>query len=211
MIRTVHAIYDGKVLRLEEPVDLEPNTHVRIAIEKIESEKAKTNSFLQTARSLSLEGPADWSTRLEEYLYGSKRVADDWVFSWRFLCYRSLSHNRSVSQVGRNACQEDRSEGLRLITTRAVVLEIGNALAKLRYRSAAVQLLRALEEDPNVEIVPLSEELYKRGLQLYRERLDKEWSLTDCISITVMQERGLTEALTTDKHFQQAGFEVLLD
>ena len=77
MIKTVHAIYDGKVLRPEEPVDLEPNTHVRIAIEKIESEKAKTNSFLQTARSLSLEGPADWSTRLEEYLYGSKRVADD--------------------------------------------------------------------------------------------------------------------------------------
>ena len=84
-------------------------------------------------------------------------------------------------------------------------------MAKQRYRSAAIKLLTALEEDPNVEIIPLSEELYKRGLRLYRERLDKEWSLTDCISFVVMQERGLTEALTTDKHFQQAGFNVLLD
>jgi predicted nucleic acid-binding protein len=71
--------------------------------------------------------------------------------------------------------------------------------------------LKALEEDPDVEIVTLSEELYKRGLQLYRERRDKEWSLTDCISFIVMQELGLTEALTTDKHFRQAGFRVLLD
>jgi len=84
-------------------------------------------------------------------------------------------------------------------------------LAKLRYRSAAVKLLKALEEDPNVEIVPLSEELYKRGWLLYRERMDKEWSLTDCISYIVMQERSLTDALTTDKHFRQAGFIVLLD
>lgn len=103
------------------------------------------------------------------------------------------------------------AEGTWLITTRAVVLEIGNALAKLHYRSAAVKLLAAMEEDPNVEIVPLYEELYNRGWQLYRERRDKEWSLTDCISFIVMQERGLTEALTTDKHFQQAGFIVLLD
>lgn len=84
-------------------------------------------------------------------------------------------------------------------------------MAKLRYRSAAVKLLKALEEDPNVEIVPLSEELYKRGWLLYRERMDKEWSLTDCISYIVMQERSLTDALTTDKHFRQAGFIVLLD
>lgn len=90
-------------------------------------------------------------------------------------------------------------------------MEIGNALAKLHYRSAAVKLLAAMEEDPNVEIVPLYEELYNRGWQLYRERRDKEWSLTDCISFIVMQERGLTDALTTDKHFQQAGFIVLLD
>lgn len=100
--------------------------------------------------------------------------------------------------------------GRRLITTRVILLEIGNALSKQRYRSAAVRLLNALEADPNVEIVPLSEDLYSRALQLYRERPDKEWRLTDCISFLVMQDRGITEALTADEHFQQAGFRALM-
>lgn len=62
---------------------------------------------------------------------------------------------------------------------RAVLLEIGNALSKQRHREAAIRLLDALEADPNVEIIPLSEQLYARALQLYRERPDKEWGLTD--------------------------------
>lgn len=98
----------------------------------------------------------------------------------------------------------------RLITTRAVALEIGDALAKARYRPAAVQLLRAFERDPNVEVVPISEELYERAFQLYQDRRDKEWGITDCVSFVVMQDRGLTSALTTDKHYQQAGFRALL-
>jgi predicted nucleic acid-binding protein len=98
----------------------------------------------------------------------------------------------------------------RLITTRAVILEIGNALSKVRYRQAAIALLEALEQDKNVEIVPLSEGLYAQALQLYQNRPDKEWGLTDCISFVVMQDRGLTEALTTDEHFEQAGFRALL-
>lgn len=98
----------------------------------------------------------------------------------------------------------------RLITTHAVMLEIGNALARERHRSVAVRLLLALQIDPNVEILPLSEQLYEQALQLYRARLDKEWGLTDCVSYVVMQERGITEALTSDKHFQQMGFRALL-
>jgi predicted nucleic acid-binding protein len=103
-----------------------------------------------------------------------------------------------------------KAESARLITTRPVLLEIGDALAKPRYRLAAIRLLLALEADPNVEIVPLSDELYQRALQLYSERPDKDWGLTDCISFIVMQARGIHEALTTDEHFQQAGFRVLL-
>lgn len=89
-------------------------------------------------------------------------------------------------------------------------LEIGNALSRLPYREAAVALLKSLEEDPNVEIVSLTEELYKEAFELYQQRTDKEWGMTDCISFTVMRERNLQEALTTDKHFQQAGFKALL-
>jgi predicted nucleic acid-binding protein len=96
--------------------------------------------------------------------------------------------------------------GTHLITTRAVLLEIGNALSKQRYRAAAIKLLDALEADASVEIVPLSEQLYARALQFYRERLDKEWGLTDCMSFVVMQERGISEALSADEHFPASRF-----
>jgi predicted nucleic acid-binding protein len=80
----------------------------------------------------------------------------------------------------------------------------------LRYRQATIELLNSLEADPNVEIIPLTEDLYARAFRLFRERPDKEWGLTDCISFVVMHERGLIAALTTDEHFQQAGFRALL-
>lgn len=101
-------------------------------------------------------------------------------------------------------------EGTRLITSRPIIVEIGNALAKLRYRKAAIELLESLEEDPNVEIIPITEQLYQRAFQLYKDRPDKEWGLTDCISFVIMTDRGMTEALTTDEHFQQAGYKAML-
>lgn len=102
------------------------------------------------------------------------------------------------------------SEKTRLVTTRAILLETGNALSKQRYRQAAVELLDSLEQDPQVEIIPLSEKLYAQALELFRNRPDKEWGLVDCVSFVVMQERGLIEALTPDIHYEQAGFRALL-
>ena len=98
----------------------------------------------------------------------------------------------------------------RLITTQAVILEIGNSLSKQRCRTEAVRLIAALLADPNVEALPLSDNLFTRAFQLYRERKDKEWGLTDCVSFVVMRDRGISEALTADGHFRQAGFCTLL-
>jgi predicted nucleic acid-binding protein len=98
----------------------------------------------------------------------------------------------------------------RLITTRAVQLEIGNSLSKPRYRHAAIQLLNSLEADSTIDIIPLSEELYAQAFELYCTRRDKEWGLVDCVSFVVMTERKIIEALTADDHFQQAGFQALL-
>jgi predicted nucleic acid-binding protein len=98
----------------------------------------------------------------------------------------------------------------RLVTTRAVLLEIGNALSRQRYRAAAIRLLQAIEVDPNVKVLSLSEELYAKALQLYCSRQDKEWGLIDCASFVVMFERSITKALTADEHFQQCGFRALL-
>jgi hypothetical protein len=66
MSQTVRATFDGEVLRPEEPLVLAPNTRVRVTVESIEPEPAPARSFLETARSLNLEGPPDWSARVEE-------------------------------------------------------------------------------------------------------------------------------------------------
>jgi predicted nucleic acid-binding protein len=73
-----------------------------------------------------------------------------------------------------------------------------------------IQLLADLQANPDITIVPCSDQLLRDGIQLYAQRPDKEWSLTDCISFVVMQQEGITEALTGDHHFEQAGFVALL-
>jgi predicted nucleic acid-binding protein len=98
----------------------------------------------------------------------------------------------------------------RLVITQAVCLEIGSSLAKRRNRRDAVQLLTGIQNDPGVVIVPMSDELYSEALTLFTKRPDKEWSLIDCVSFVVMNDRGITGALTSDGHFEQAGFEPLL-
>ena len=70
MSRTVEAIFDGEVLRPDEPLDLEPNTRVRVTVEEKLANRPKNRSFLRTARSLNLDGPPDWSERIDDYLYG---------------------------------------------------------------------------------------------------------------------------------------------
>ena len=72
MTQSLHATFDGQVLRPEEPVALKPHTRVRITIEPLAVPVVGNVSFLRTARSLNIEGPADWSARLEDYLYGQQ-------------------------------------------------------------------------------------------------------------------------------------------
>ena len=97
-----------------------------------------------------------------------------------------------------------------LVTTYAVLLEIGDALSGTRHRHRASDILSSLEADATVQIVEITESLYRRALGLYRSRPDKEWGLTDCVSFMVMQDLGITDALTADRHFEQAGFTALL-
>jgi predicted nucleic acid-binding protein len=71
-------------------------------------------------------------------------------------------------------------------------------------------LVDGMRASPRISIVPLDSALLERGLQLMAARLDKDWSLTDCISFVVMQDAGINEALSGDRHFEQAGFRALL-
>jgi predicted nucleic acid-binding protein len=97
-----------------------------------------------------------------------------------------------------------------LVTTRWVLTEVGDAMAEPAHRQRFVKLMTAIEDDPNTALVLASEDVFHAGIELFSQRLDKRWSLTDCISFVVMQERGISEALTGDHHFEQAGFVALL-
>lgn len=96
------------------------------------------------------------------------------------------------------------------LTTEAVLTEIGNGLSRTRWRALGYATIQDLRTAPDIKIVPVDAALFDRAVTLYGERPDKEWGLTDCISFIVMQERGLTHILTTDKDFGQAGFTNLL-
>lgn len=97
-----------------------------------------------------------------------------------------------------------------LVTTHFVLAEVADALASTRERPKFLALMRLLESEADVEIVPGGDALFRRGVAPYRSRPDKDWSLTDCTSFVVMGDRGITDALTADHHFRQAGFRTLL-
>ena len=97
-----------------------------------------------------------------------------------------------------------------LLTTVWLIAELGNYLCKGKNRKLFVPFVRDLQKDLRVTIVGLDKSCFERGLERFARRPDKEWSFTDCVSFVVMEDRGLTEALTTDHHFEQAGFRVLL-
>lgn len=96
------------------------------------------------------------------------------------------------------------------VTHDAVLLEIGNSLSKTKARETAVKLRENIENSNRIELVSLSSEIIEAGWKLYAERSDKDWGIVDCISFIVMQRQNITEALTADKHFEQAGFIKLL-
>lgn len=134
-----------------------------------------------------------------------KRYFVDTGFLIALAAPRDQLHEQALS-----VAQHVRDEEVSLLTTRAVLLELGAALSGLRHRAAAADMLRAIEADPAMEIVALSDTLYSDALEMFAQHRDKEWSLTDCLSFVVMRARGLTEALAADHHFEQAGFAALL-
>ncbi|MEA5570679.1 type II toxin-antitoxin system VapC family toxin [Calothrix sp. UHCC 0171] len=96
-----------------------------------------------------------------------------------------------------------------LITTDAVLLEIGNALAR-NYKDEAVEIIEHFLTSDEVEIVRLNPEFFTQAFKLYKTHQDKAWGLVDCISFIVMKQSGITQALTFDQHFVQAGFQALM-
>ena len=102
----------------------------------------------------------------------------------------------------------DRFTG-QLVTTEWVLMELADALSAPETRATAVAFLRAVRADFLFDVVGYDSAVYQAGFDLFASRADKAWSLTDCISFGVMAKRGLSDALTADRHFEQAGFQAV--
>lgn len=102
------------------------------------------------------------------------------------------------------------SFGGRLITTEWILMEVGDALSKSHDRTAFLELLQIIQNDAQTDIIEATHDLFTRGVDLFANRPDKDWSLTDCTTFVVMDGAGVHEALTADRHFEQAGFVALL-
>jgi predicted nucleic acid-binding protein len=100
-------------------------------------------------------------------------------------------------------------DGYPLLLTDSILLEAGNALAR-HFRREGVAIIEQLLTAAEVEVVYSTPALFAAAFDRYKQHVDKEWGMVDCISFEVMQARGITEALTPDRHFAQAGLVVLM-
>ena len=103
------------------------------------------------------------------------------------------------------------SEQRPLVTTSLVLIECGDGLSRVNQRHLAVALRDSLLRLPNLRNIHTTEELEQRAWTLFQDRTDKDWGMTDCVSMTVMWDESITEVFGLDRHFQQAGFQLLLN
>ena len=97
-----------------------------------------------------------------------------------------------------------------VVTTEFILLETANFFTQPGERETFLRLMEVLAADAGTQILHGTSDLFRRGYELFAARLDKEWSLTDCTSFVTMTELKLIDALTSDHHFVQAGFNALL-
>ncbi len=102
------------------------------------------------------------------------------------------------------------NRGCHIVLTDWVIAETGNGLARTQIRDRFADAVDRIWTSPNVDIVIVDELLLAESVNYYRRHADKSWGLVDCASFLVMRDRGIADAFTSDKHFEQAGFHCLL-
>jgi predicted nucleic acid-binding protein len=132
----------------------------------------------------------------------SARTLIDTLFVVALINQRDQHHERAAELA-------ESYEGRQFLITDALLLEIGNALAR-RYRPQAIEVIEHFLSSKDVEVVRLTPDLFEQAFVLYKAHEDKEWGLTDCVSFVAMREAGIQDALTFDQHFVQAGFRALM-
>lgn len=133
------------------------------------------------------------------------RVFVDTSFLIALLNSQDMDHAAAVSLQTELTAQK-----VCKVTSEYILLELCDGLAKLRYRHLAVRCVELLKRDQTFEIIATSGQILQSAWVLFRSRTDKGWGLTDCTSFVIMQQNHLNMALTTDRHFSQAGLRTLL-
>ena len=125
---------------------------------------------------------------------------------WFALLHPRDQHHAKSMEVGAWLGQTS------IVTTQMVLIEVFNAMANMGAlrRRHITQLFERLEDDPNVEVIPQTDAQFRAAVERYASRSDQRWSLTDCASFLVMEERSISEALAYDRDFEQAGCSALL-
>lgn len=127
---------------------------------------------------------------------------------WGHLVDATQTYHAVTADIYRRA----REHGERMVTTNYVITELVALMnSPLRLsRPLMIGFIESLKNSPYVEIVHVEPETDAQAWQMLKARSDKQWSLVDCASFVIMRQRRLTQALTTDQHFEQAGFVRLL-
>jgi predicted nucleic acid-binding protein len=135
----------------------------------------------------------------------NRRVFIDTSYVYALINPNDQWHSNAIEWQSKIKPQQDQ-----LIISEFILAEIADGLSSIAFRKAASRSIRLFQSDPYVEIIRASSDLFERALQLFENRDDKSWGLTDCTSFVIMQDYEVIDALTTDEHFQQAGFNSLL-
>jgi len=109
------------------------------------------------------------------------------------------------------AARNERSDE-ELITTEDVLVEVLTYFGGYGpdVRETTTRTVRAILDDPQIRVIPHTSDTFMEGLELYEARLDKSYSMVDCMSMHVMRKHDLQRVLTHDQHFEQEGFNTLL-
>jgi len=136
---------------------------------------------------------------------GANRVfldANAWVIVLNKRESLHIEANAKLRELGRAGCI--------LVVTDWVIAETGNGLARSPARKGFREAVQQFLSSPRTHVVHITAELLERALDLYADRPDKTWGLVGCASFVIMKDEGITDAFTTDRHFEQAGFNCLL-
>lgn len=134
----------------------------------------------------------------------------DAVFVDSFAWIAAINKTDNYNEIVLKTLESLLKQKAKLITTNYIVIETINALSRVEFRKAVVEFVDRLQKSPSVEIVKVTDEIYNSAWELYKQRKDKNWGITDCTSFEVMRILGVKKAFTNDKHFEQAGYSVIL-